>query len=229
VKQFDKWMMPDHEEHLQEWMNTVGDRQHGRLVYQGHKYRAALQYVKDRRRAIDIGTHIGLWSFQMVHDFNKIEAFEPMPAHRECWVQNIGNVFDPKLCELHSYALGADERTVYVRTRTPNSSGDTGVEPMDTGVEGDSSAVKVQQRPLDSFGFADVDFIKIDCEGYELFVLQGAVETLMRCRPCVIVEQKPETGGPERYGIGEIDAVHFLESLGAKRRDGIQGDYILSW
>lgn len=216
-----EWWFPDHEEHLQDWMNTVGDRQHGRLIYQGHKYQAAMAYVTNHRRAIDVGAHVGLWSFQMVHDFQNVEAFEPMPEHRDCWRENIPGQGTASKC-MHPYALGADERTVHIATRTPNSSGDTGVEP-------DGEGVEVQQRTLDSFGFDEVGLIKIDCEGYELFVCQGARETLLRSKPVVIVEQKPETGGPERYGIGETDAVTYLESLGAKRREGIQGDYILSW
>lgn len=222
MKKFDEWWMPDHEQHLQEWMNTVGDRQHGRLIYQGHKYRSAMQYVRpEPRRAIDVGAHVGLWSFQMAHDFTDVEAFEPMPAHRECWERNLRHETRWHAA-LHPYALGAEPATVHIRTRTANSSGDTGVEPDGTGVE-------VEQRTLDSFGFTEVDLIKIDCEGYELFVCQGARETLLRCKPVVIVEQKPETGGPERYGIGETDAVTYLESLGAVKREGIQGDYILSW
>lgn len=221
MKKFDEWWMPDHEEHLQEWMNTVGDRQHGRLIYQGHKYRSALAYCTQRRVAIDVGAHVGLWSFQMMHDFEQIEAFEPMPAHRACWIENVPGPTET-IERLHPYALGHNTQWVWIKTRTANSSGDTGVEPDGTGVE-------VEQRTLDSFGFTEVDLIKIDCEGYELFVCQGARETLLRCKPVVIVEQKPETGGPERYGIGETDAVTYLESLGAVKREGIQGDYILSW
>ena len=81
---------------------------------------------------------------------------------------------------------------------------------------------------LDDFNFQNVDFIKIDCEGYEYFVLRGAEKTLLQNKPCIIVEQKPETG-MEKYGIGITDGVKYLESLGAKRRASIQGDYILSW
>ena len=61
MKRFDNsWYFPDHEEHLQDWMGTVGDRHpvSGRLIYQGAKYHAALKYTTDRRRAIDIGAHV---------------------------------------------------------------------------------------------------------------------------------------------------------------------------
>ncbi len=209
--------MPDHEEHLQGWMLTVQDRQHGRLIYQGGKYRRALKHVKQLRIAIDIGAHIGLWTYQMIHDFNCVEAFEPMPEHRECWNENIK--FNARM---NPFALGADEKFVSVKTRTKDSSGDTGVDP-------DGNGTVVQQRTLDSFNFNNVDFIKIDCEGYELFVCQGARETLIRCKPVIIVEQKPETGGAALYNIGVTDAVIYLEELGYTKKEAIQGDYIMVW
>jgi hypothetical protein len=43
-------------------------------------------------------------------------------------------------------------------------------------------------RTIDSYGFDDVDFIKIDVEGAELGVLRGAKETIKRCRPAVQME-----------------------------------------
>lgn len=216
------WWLPDHEEHLQQWMVSVNARVGDRLTYQRHKYRAALRSVRQRRAAVDIGAHAGLWSWQMAHDFGHVVAFEPMDAHAECY---LGNMEGLSNWTLHRTALGPEEGEVWLRTRTANSSGDTGVEP---GGECEG-AQKATLRRLDDFGLEEVDFMKIDCEGYELFVLQGAVETLKRCKPCVIVEQKPETGMEARYGIGTTDAVSFLEDLGARRIRGIQGDYIMAW
>lgn len=48
--------------------------------------------------------------------------------------------------------------------------------------------VPVTMRTIDSYGFDDVDFIKIDVEGAELGVLRGAKETIKRCRPAVQME-----------------------------------------
>jgi len=228
------WYLPDGEEHLQEWMTKmqqmVGPVSGHRLGYQAHKYRAALPFVRGRRIALDIGAHVGLWSWPMSFDFAQVHAFEPMTEHRKCWVENMR---DRPNATMHPFALGATYATVNLLTRTPGSSGDTGVDPAAerSSLRASVGAIgeKAQLRRLDSFGILEVDFVKIDCEGYEFFVLQGGVETLQRCRPCVIVEQKPETGMVERYGIGVKDGVHFLESIGAKVRAGIQGDYIMSW
>lgn len=230
------WWLPDGEAHLQQWMRTMRQDAHGRLGYQLHKYRAALRFARARRVAVDVGAHVGLWSWPMSHDFARVEAYEPMAAHRECFRANMADALAAGRATLHDCALGAESGpTVWLRTRTPGSSGDTGVDPeaerssLRGTVHGPGDGEPAPLRRLDDFGLADVDLLKVDCEGYELFVLRGAVETLRRCRPVVVVEQKPETGMESRYGIGTTDAVAFLVGLGAVRRAGIQGDYILSW
>src|SRR6056300_1520654 len=46
----------------------------------------------------------------------------------------------------------------------------------------------VTVNTLYSYNFEDVDAIKIDCEGYEYPILQGALNTISRCRPVVQLE-----------------------------------------
>ena len=50
------------------------------------------------------------------------------------------------------------------------------------------SEVAVQVRRLDDFAFGVVDFIKVDIEGAEFAFLPGAVATLRRCRPVLLIE-----------------------------------------
>ena len=52
--------------------------------------------------------------------------------------------------------------------------------------------VPVPARTLDSYNFQDVDCIKIDVEGSELLVMQGARDTIERCRPSIQVEIVPK-------------------------------------
>lgn len=217
MKQFDKWFFPEHEAHLPEWMARVNDRRDGRLIYQGSKYRAAKKYLKNKRLALDIGGHVGLWSFQMAHDFESVIAFEAMPAHAACFYKNLEG-FDN--VTLINKAVGAGPGRVRMETRTKGSSGDTGVS-----VSGGGEPVDMV--PIDSYGYDDVDFIKCDLEGYEVFAMRGAADTISRCRPVIVVEQKPHTGGPKRYGISDTAAVEFLETLDYKCAQVISGDYIM--
>jgi FkbM family methyltransferase len=52
--------------------------------------------------------------------------------------------------------------------------------------------VKVPVRTIDSYNFDSVDAIKIDVEGSELLVIEGAKDTIDRCRPSVQVEIVPK-------------------------------------
>lgn len=212
MKTFDEWRFPDREEHLQEWMTKQQQMRHGRLCYQAHKYDEALKHCARREIAVDVGAHVGLWSWLMVHDFQHVHVFEPMALHRECFIANIpqNNV------TLYDFALGEKVDSVNVVTRTKDSSGDTGI----------SGKGEIPMRPLDSFGL-EIDFIKIDCEGYETNVLKGAQETLLRCKPVILVEQKGNMS--EQYGLPKMSACKFLESLGAVKVGEISGDYIYKW
>lgn len=246
------WWLPDREQHLQEWMRKVNDRRFGRLLYQGAKYRLAMQFVPVERRkasvAIDVGAHVGLWSFQMIQDFAAVFAFEPMPAHRECWHKNIVPDKTTGAAVLSEAALGDHVGFASLRTRTGDSSGDTGVVPenrlglpvettLATRIEPASLPDDVEARMEtldglfleDNSAWTDISFVKIDCEGYELFVCRGGIKLFEKHKPTIIVEQKPETGGPERYNVKPTEAVEYLKSHGAKVLAAKQGDYIMGW
>lgn len=222
MKKFDEWWFPDKEAHLQEWMEQVGSIKFGRLTYQGHKYYGAtLNCHPDKRRvAIDVGAHVGLWSWLMAHDFEKVKCFEPVKVHAECWRKNMEPV---KNCVLYENALGANRGYVRLANYTADSSGDTRVNNECT-VGGPDY---IPMETIDSYGFEDVDFIKVDCEGYELRVLQGAEETLLRCKPVVIVEQKGTMS--ENFCIPPMAAVEYLKGLGFTHISDVGGDYILGW
>lgn len=211
---FEDWYLPDGEQHLQQWMTTTGRRRAGRLTYQIHKYEAALKYCTQRRVAVDVGAHVGLWSYWMAEDFTELIAFEPKSAHRECWRRNM----EHRGGSLIAAALGNTTGRVSLTTG-PSSSGDTYVDPTtDTG--------EVTLMRLDEFRLRDVDLIKVDCEGFEVYVLEGAAETLKAFKPVVIVEQKPGHG--EKYGISDTAGVTFLKTLGYQEREVINGDFILT-
>lgn len=211
------WWLPEGDEaHLKRWMTDVNQRWDNRLTYQRNKYDAVMKLVKTRRVAVDVGAHVGLWSWMMAHDFPHVRAFEPNAEHVRCWKRNMAGRKNAKVSEV---ALGAEDGHARLsRDGNPSML-------MAIGPTGD----RVRVRALDKFNMARIDLLKIDCEGYELFVLQGAEETLWRTKPVIIVEQKEGTGMEERFGTKPGEAVDFLLSMGAVLRKEIRGDFILSW
>lgn len=216
MKFVDGWYWPDGEQHMVEWLADPKNRLvlNDRPAYQGKKQQLALYHcAPDRRRTmIDCGAHIGLWSWNFAHWFRQIEAFEPVAEHRNCWQANMQTRQDE--CSLHPYALGDREDMVTIRVN-PVSSGDSWVKGKGT----------VPMKTLDSFGFEDVDFIKVDAEGYEEFILRGAEFTLKHWKPVVCVEQKRDMA--TKFGLKPMGAVQYLIGLGYRVVGEISGDYIL--
>ena len=65
-----------------------------------------------------------------------------------------------------------------------------GLEPGNCPVAERYTESTVSVRPLDSFAFDDVSFMKVDVEGHELELLTGAQQTIRRNRPVVLIEVK---------------------------------------
>lgn len=198
------WWLPSREQHLEDWILKWDD-------YQVPHRANALSHVKNWRVAVDIGAHVGLWSREFSEKFEHVHAFEPVPEHRECFAKNV-----TKNYTLHPFAVGEKEGFVKMKT-VEHSTGGTHIDPKEAG----STPVVT----LDSFAFPVVDFIKMDCEAYELFVLKGARETLLRCKPIVCLEQKNQGYfGHPRYAASE-----YLRGLGAKALSNFKDDWVFGW
>lgn len=216
MKVFGGWHFPDQERHLIEWMQKVNQVVDGRQAYQHHKLLAALSHVRRFNFAIDVGGHIGLWSFYLAKKFNFVDAFEPVPAHRECFRKNV----TAPTVTLHEAACGNAPGTISMHVGT-DSSGDTFPDPSKPG---DVPVVRIDDKYDED---VTVDFIKLDCEGFELFALQGAEQLILRSKPVICVEQKK--GKASKFGLGDTDAVEWLKDRGAVLKAELSGDYILAW
>lgn len=212
--------LPAGEAHLTEWMDKSGELVDGKGTYQIKKLREALKWCKQFRVAIDVGAHAGMWSMQLAKRFAHVHAFEPVQEHRECFAMNLDGRDN---FTLYHMALGERDDIVAIHT-APTSSGDSWV---DSNADEASKSIPLH-RLDDVLGpEAIVDFIKLDCEGYELFALRGGEDLVKRNRPCIIVEQKP--GRAQKFGLQETEAVDYLRGLGAHLRGVMSGDFILSW
>jgi FkbM family methyltransferase len=217
VKFADDWWWPESETHMNAWVADPRNRVmlNGRPAYQGKKQSAALALCKRFRMAIDVGAHIGTWAYNLAAEFKDVRCFEPILEHRQCLGLNL------EAANVIVYPLALGDRSGMVTMRTgPSSTGDTYVDPAR------QTDGEIRMETLDSFGFDDVDFIKIDCEGFEERVLRGARSTLLRCLPVVCVEQKRDFA--TKYGMQPRGGVQFLQSLGYTVAVEISGDYIMT-
>jgi FkbM family methyltransferase len=186
VKHVNGIWLPDGDTHFERMMRKEPQRVYqgkGVGVYQYFKVAKALGLAKQKAVALDIGGHVGFWSMWLAGAFDHVHAFEPTPEHAQCFERNVrdSNV------TLHRCAMGAREGFAGV-TSDPENSGKAHL----------SEGASVPIKSVDSFGFEGVGLIKIDVEGYEPEVLEGAKETIARCKPVVVFE---DNGQHERYGF----------------------------
>ena len=209
------WWLPKEDQHFEGYFSQsvqVGDKR----LYQPQHIDRCFHHIKNRKHtAIDVGGHCGFWSFYLGGNFKKVYAFEPVEIFRECFKKNIPH----ENVELLPVALGNENGFVSMNVELEN----TGA----THVSSNTNDLnKVELKKLDDYELTDVDFIKIDVEGYENQVVLGAKETLLRNKPIIIVEQK---GFSDRFNETQFEAVDTLKSYGAKVIDQVVKDYILSW
>jgi len=157
----------------------------------GYTYNKCLPYLQHTRTAVDVGSKKGAFARHMCQDFDQVIMFDMRPKTQ--W-----KTLDSDRCQLYECALGNYNGQVQ------HSGALTNVQVP--GVNITESPI----RTLDSFGFTDIDFLKIDVEGDEVAVLEGAVQTLADQRPLIVIEQNhaTETYGKGRYG----DALRWLEA-----------------
>lgn len=179
--------------------------------YQYHTLLGALSFVKEKRTAIDIGGHIGLYSSALLDTFQNVHGFEPSPINSKCFVQNVPTAI------LHTCGLGDKEYVATLNMADDNTGNNSIVESFGQG------KVNIQVKTLDSFDFIDVDLIKIDVQGFEEQVLLGAEKTLKDNDPVLIVELITHKDSPPNES-----ALSILVKYGYNVRLIIGKDYILS-
>ena len=209
------WYFPDFETHFPKMLKKSVDKGLA-PEYQVAVRRRSIELCSKRGTALDIGANVGLWSRDLVDNFAKVVAFEPVAVFRECLEKNVSgpNFFISPL------ALG-DHDTQATMIITEGNSGHSHLDPATLGT-GDVQVVK-----LDNLNMDNIDYIKIDCEGYEYRVLQGAEQTVKRWRPIMVIEQKPHDAYSKDYG--QFAAIALLESWGMIKLDQIRDDWIMGW
>ena len=135
---------------------------------------------------IDIGGNWGIYAYALSALGSRLAVFEPNP---QCFRALNSWASCKKNVDVYAVALSSQHGQGLLHI------------PVDaTGQEHDASAslesrrdeaarcVEVEITTLDSFGFQDVKFIKIDVEGHELDVLKGATKTIASSMPVMLIE-----------------------------------------
>lgn len=159
---------------------------------------------------IDVGANIGLMSIYVSKLPQKVttHAFEANPNTFEILKRNV-QLNDSEEIVLHEIALGEKEgEGIIYEDQAQNRGGASLI--LD---EQNTTNFKVAIKPLDSFQL-NPKIIKIDVEGYELFVLKGAVETIKKYQPILIFEVQSFDTKYKNVVVEGKTIVEFIRNLG---------------
>lgn len=148
-----------------------------------------LQLIRTTFHVIDVGANIGYLTLQFAARCRsgRVYAFEPDSDTFSKLKQNVGlNEFNN--IELFHTALGAFHSKAQLFKLYESNPGANRILSHNPDRSVGSETVEIQA--LDSFEsrLEIVHLIKIDVEGFELFVLQGAARIINRFRPILFVE-----------------------------------------
>lgn len=131
-------------------------------------------------RCLDIGANFGVIGQALEGRGLVVESFEPQPdLVKHILTKNVKG-------RVHNTAVGSSEGWAEMPKISFGDKANYGG--MGIGFRSVLGTIRVPVTTIDSFGWDDVGFMKIDVEGFEEEVLRGATETIKRCRPIMYIE-----------------------------------------
>jgi len=136
---------------------------------------------------LDIGANIGNHTLAFATRAASVHAFEPIPAIYQLLHDNVAA---NGLAHVHTHPVALSD-TAGTATIYMVKQGNFGASSFDQRANG-VEPVEVNKQTGDEFvrqhGLGRIDFIKIDVEAHEVYVLRGLMETLRRDLPWLTME-----------------------------------------
>lgn len=186
--------------HLSRWIEEAGT-----LAVADKFLRQFAQYIPKGGVACDVGACLGDHTatyLSMVGPDGTVHAFEPNPEAYQCLAHNMAQHHNVCL-----YPIGLGGCTMQARVVPSPNLGACQLVPTDTG--------RIVIERLDEIAgpWTRLDWLKLDCEGFECDVLAGAEATIRRLRPTMLIEVNRgilESRGRSAEGlVGQIQALGY--------------------
>ena len=163
--------------------------------------------------AVDVGANLGLYTFGLSQHARSVNAFEPIPELAE----QLRRGYRAKRDTVHIHECGLSDRSGSATLKLPVERRRFGYATIEAEndltskaeLSGGVRSLSIAIKTLDEFELGQVGVVKIDVEGHDLAVLQGAKALIERCKPTFIIEVE------ERHKAGSVLGVErFLGERG---------------
>jgi len=167
------------------------------------------KFVKDKKVCIQAGGNMGVYTKMYAAKFQHVYTFEPEPLNFFCLNQNVTetNVYKYQSC------IGKERKLVNLKIKEAN--------------RGKNHVNKTGHIPtlqIDDLGLDVCSLIHLDIEGFELFALQGALQTIRKCKPVIVVEYFEQNAARYDWTLEQLES--FLKQHGYKLKHNIEEERI---
>jgi FkbM family methyltransferase len=195
-------------------------------VYEHSEQALFAKYLHGDMTLVDIGANVGLYTALSMYHLNacgRIVAIEPHPQTYEILQKNVAaNHINGRECpRVDTFNLAATPEACQLELRlNPENRGDNRMyRGTYQGMIEEWDTLPVEGRPVDDvlaeLGVEEVNFVKIDIQGYEQKAISGFQKTLERSTNVILLSEFWPKGLQEAGGSA-TDYLHMLINLGFK-------------
>ncbi len=176
------------------------------------------KFIKPGTDSIDVGVYRGVYSYEMSKYSKQVHSFEPNPIIFKYINENLKKII--KNIILYEYALsdknGILDLKVPIRNKKFNKKNYEEYYLMGRATVHkenkfqDYETFKINSRRIDDFKFDNkISLMKIDVEGHEIEVIDGAKITIEKNKPVLLVEIE------EQHSKKNVnDSINYINTLG---------------
>jgi FkbM family methyltransferase len=199
------WLSKNKDAYIDSCMKNTG-------VFEFYSTEVVKKFIKEDSVVIDVGANIGYYSVifsKLVGGNGKVLSFEPTAHFYKILSDNLK---ENKCDNVRTFSFGLSDKQqtldIYI--------GDSSATIHDPTPETAISKEAIKLFPLDEkiveFNLSRLDFIKIDIDGHEPAFLKGAIKTIRKFKPLVLLEVS-HTHYLE-YGVTAWDFYSYLKDEG---------------
>lgn len=176
---------------------------------------AVLKLVSGRTACVQAGANLGVFPKYLAKSFRAVYVFEPAQA---LFPMMVANAPEPNIIRFQA-ALGEMPGLV----GTSCSRRKHGPGPIHAGLTHIDGEGIIPTLCLDDLSLPVLDLLYLDLEGFELYALRGALQTIARCRPVIAVEINQNIGF---YGLDGDEVRALIVAMGYQPATTIKSDEV---
>lgn len=175
------WAIIERDTHLCKWVE-----EHKRLDFDQNALPQMLPYIKPDSIVLDIGANIGCYAYAFSKIAKEVICFEPNKEAFDCLMYNIG-----KIPGVRCYDYAISDIEDHYEVIVPNDN--IGMAYIELTNNPYNEGTTTIDNFIENSNIEDLSFIKIDVEGFELRVLNGAEKTINKFNPVMVIEINDHT------------------------------------